>query len=176
MTDSTLQMYLPILMLVATWTIILWKQFRKLRRITEPNPTIEKVREYNRLKKVSGYYWIIFSLFGIMTITYALIPEFYYVFLPLDKFHHPLINVMGLLVMIIAIVWIIIAQIQIDKVFHKNSCNIENSSTIKLVRYSERILLLGMLVLFIGLFITITNIIGLLLVGTGLAIYTNVFC
>jgi len=175
MTDPTLQMYLPAFMLVATWLIIFWKQFRKVTRISDPAATNEIILEYNRLKRVSGYFWIIFSLFGVMTVFYSLVPEFYYVFLPLDKFHHPLINVMGLLIMKIAIVWIVIAQVHIDKELFKYSRNIESLSAMELVRYSERMLLTGMLVLFIGFFTTITNFIGLLLVGLGLAIYLKMF-
>jgi len=45
----------------------------------------------------------------------------------------------------------------------------------ELVRYSERMLLTGMLVLFIGFFTTITNIIGLILVALGVAIYLKKF-
>lgn len=56
MIDPTLQMYLPAFMLVATWLIIFWKQFRKVSRITEPNATNKKIIEYNRLKKVSGFF------------------------------------------------------------------------------------------------------------------------
>lgn len=175
MTDPTLQMYLPAFMLVATWLIVFWKQFRKVTRITETSTDTEKILEYNRLKRVSLFFWVIFSVFGVMTVIYSLAPEFYYVFLPLDKFHHPLINVMGLLIMKIAIVWIVIAQIHIDKELYKYSRNIESLSVMELVRYSERMLLTGMLVLFIGFFTTITNIIGLVLVALGVAIYLKMF-
>lgn len=175
MTDPILQMYLPAFMLVATWLIIFWKQFRKVTRISDPTANNEKILEYNRLKRVSLFFWIIFSVFGIMTIIYSVVPEFYYVFIPLDTFHHPLINVMGLLIMKIAIVWIVIAQVHIDKELFKYSRNIESLSAMELVRYSERMLLTGMLVLFIGFFTTITNIIGLILVALGVAIYLKMF-
>lgn len=175
MTDPTLQMYLPAFMLVATWLIIFWKQFRKVTLISDLTATNEKILEYNRLKRVSGYFWIIFSVFGIMTIIYSVLPELYYLFLPLDTFHHPLINVMGLLIMKIAIVWILIAQVHIDKELYKYSRNIESLSAMELVHYSERMLLTGMLVLFIGFFTTITNIIGLVLVSLGVTIYLKMF-
>lgn len=175
MTDPTLQMYLPAFMLVATWLIVFWKQFRKVTKISELTGTKEKILEFNRLKRVSGYFWIIFSVFGIMTVIYSVLPELYYLFIPLDTFHHPLINLMGLLIMKIAIVWIVIAQIHIDKELYKYSRNIESLSTMELVRYSERMLLTGMLVFFIGFFTTITNIIGLVLVGLGVTIYLKMF-
>lgn len=175
MTDPTLQMYLPAFMVIATWLIVFWKQFRKISRIPEPEPTNEKIVEYNRLKRISMLFWIIFSLFGVMTIIYSLLPEFYYIFLPLDIFHHPLINVIGLLIMKIAIVLIVVAQVHIDKEIYKYSRNIESLSAMELVRYSEKMLLTGMLVLFIGFFTTITNLIGLLLVVIGVIIYLKLF-
>lgn len=175
MTDPGLQIYLPAFMLVATWLIIFWQQFRKITQITETTSNIDKIREYNRLRRVSGYFWIIFSVFGVMTIIYSLLPDLYYLFIPLDKFHHPIINSIGLLILKIAIVWIVIAQIHIDKELYKYSRNIESLSAMELVRYSERMLLTGMLVLFIGFFTTITNIIGLLLVALGIFIYFKLF-
>lgn len=152
-----------------------WKQFRAVTQITETTPNVDKAREYNRLKRVSSYFWIIFSVFGIMTIIYSLLPDFYYLFIPLDKFHHPILNSIGLLILKIAIVWIVIAQIHIDKELYKYSRNIESLSAMELVRCSERMLLTGMLVLFIGFFTTITNIIGLLLVASGFFIYLKIF-
>lgn len=175
MTDPALQMYIPAFMLVASWLIIFWKQFRKVTRIYDSNPTSHKIVEYDRLRRVSGFYWIIFSLFGLMTIVYTIFPELYFVFLPLDKFHHPLINQIGLLLMKIAIVWIVIAQIHIDKELYKYSRDIESLSAMELVHYSEKMLLTGILVLFVGFFTTITNIIGLILVVIGVTIYLKMF-
>ena len=152
MTDPGLQMYLPAFMLVATWLMIFWKQFRKITHIAEVKIDVDKIKEYSRLKRVSGYFWLIFSVFGIMTIIYSLLPDFYYIFIPLDKFHHPVINSIGLLIMKIAIVWIAIAQIHIDKELYKYSRDIESLSAMELVHYSEQMLLTGMLVLFIGFF------------------------
>lgn len=175
MTDPLLQMYLPIFMLMATWLIVFWKFFRKGTVLRETFQDMEIEMKYNRLKRVGVVFWLIFCVFGIMTVIYSIVPEFYYLFLPLDMFHHPVINSMGLLIMKIALVWIVIAQIHIDKELYKYSRNIENLSAMELVRYSEKMLLAGMLVLFIGFFTTITNIIGLFLVGFGLAIYFRVF-
>lgn len=175
MTDPLLQMHLPAVMLVATWLIIFWGQFRKVTRITEETANVDKITQYNRLKRVGRYFWIIFSVFGLMTIVYSLLPEFYYLFIPLDKFHHPLINSIGLLILKIAIVWIVVAQLHIDKELYKYARNIKSLSAMELVRYSERMLLTGLLVLFIGVVTTITNIIGLVLVVLGIAIYVKIF-
>jgi len=175
MTDPILQIYLPVFMLVATWLIVFWKQFRKAKRFTVVSINNVKLKEYNRLKKASRFFGIIYTVFGVMTIIYSLFPQLYFVFLPLDKFHQPLINELGLIIIRVAIVWIVFAQIYIDKLLHKYSQNIERLSALDLARYSELMLLTGMLVLFIGFFTTITNLIGLVLVALCVVIYLRMF-
>lgn len=176
MTDPILQMYIPAFMLVAACLTIFWALFRKNSNRPMTTPDSEVIKSYKRLKRVSRYFWIIFTIFGIMAIIYSAFPEFYYLFLPLDQFHHPVINTIGLLIMKISILWIVLAQIHIDKELYKYSRDIESLSAMELVRYSEKMLITGMLVLFIGFFTTITNIIGLLLVVSGVLIYFNLFC
>lgn len=168
-------MYLPALMLIATWLILFWKQFRKATDVTEKIPNTDRTIEYNHLKKINGYFWIIFSVFCVITAIYSLFPNLYFIFIPLDKFHHPIINTMGLLIMTIAIVWIVIAQVNIDKELYKYSNNIDGLPAMKLIRYSERMLLSGMLALFIGFTTTVTNIMGLILVILGIIIYFKTF-
>ncbi|MCH7414307.1 hypothetical protein MM213_12485 [Belliella sp. R4-6] len=175
MTDPTLQIYLPAFMLVVTCLIVFWNRFRKTSKLTETLPTTKKIAEYNRLKKGSGHFWLIFSVFGVMIIIYSVIPEFYFLFVPLDIFHHPLINLVGLLIVKIAIIWIVVAQIHIDKELFKYSINFEKLSGMQLIRYSEKMLITGMLILFIGVFTTITNIIGLLLVSMSSVVYLKTF-
>jgi hypothetical protein len=175
MTDPILQMYLLAFMLLATILIIFWEQFRKVTQTSKALANFDTIVKYSRLKRMSLIFLMIFSAFGVMTVIYSLLPEFYYLFIPLDVFHHPLINVIGLFIMKIAIVWIAVAQIHIDKELYKYSRNIESLSAMELVSYSEKMLLTGMLVLFVGFFTTITNFVGLILVGLGIAIYLKMF-
>ncbi|UXP31139.1 hypothetical protein N6H18_12350 [Reichenbachiella agarivorans] len=175
MTDPSLQMFLLAFMVVTTWMMVFWAQFRKLISIKVEAKNIEEIARYNRLKRISGWYWLIFSVFGVMTVIYAVAPDFYFLFMPLDMFHHPVINTMGLLILKISIVWIVIAQLDIDKELYKYSRNINSLSAMELVNYTERKLLTGMLVLFVGYFITITNLIGLLLVIVSFVVHANVF-
>ncbi|MBZ9651819.1 hypothetical protein [Psychroflexus montanilacus] len=175
MTDQNLQIYIIVFILVSTWLLFFWKQFRKITQISNSTSKVNNAIKYNRLKRVSNYFWLIFSVFGLMAIIYSLFPGLYFLFLPLDKFHHPIINSIGLLILKIAIIWIVIAQIHIDKELYKYSKNIESLSAMELLRYSERMLISGMLVLFIGFLTTITNIIGFLLVALGIFIYFKLF-
>ncbi|UXX78654.1 hypothetical protein N7E81_14935 [Reichenbachiella carrageenanivorans] len=106
-----------------------------------------------------------------MTIIYATVPDLYFVFLPLDIFHHPFINITGMLIIKLAIVWIIVAQIHIDKELFKYRRDMESLTAMELVSYSEGILLSGMLIFFLGIFITITNVVGMILILLGMLFF-----
>jgi hypothetical protein len=175
MTDPTLQNYLLAFMIVTTWLMVFWKQFRRFSSSKMETTRVDDMLRYSRLKRISGWYWLIFSAFGLMTIIYSAMPEFYFLFLPLDVFHHPVINTMGLLILIVSVVWIVVAQLHIDKELYKYTRNINSLAAMELVSYAERNLFAGMLILFIGFFTTITNIVGLLLVITGFVVYAKGF-
>lgn len=174
MTDPMLQIYLLAIMIVVVWLLLFWKQFRR-HAVPERFTDAGKMNEYNRLKRISGIYWIILSLFGGMVIVYAVLPGAYFLFLPIKIFDHPLINTIGLMILKIAVVWIVIAQLHIDKEVYKYFRNIESLTAMELVRYSERMLLSGMLVLFVGIFITITNVVGFILSAIGCFIFFRTF-
>lgn len=175
MTDPSLQIYLLAFMIVTTWLMLFWKQIRKLTPFSAQAADADQRLRFSRLKRISKFYWITFSLFGIMTIVYAAMPKLYFVFLPLDVFHHPVINQMGLLILKIAVVWIVIAQLSIDKEIYKYSRDIESLSAMELVNYSERMLIMGMTVLFIGYVTTITNVVGFILVLMSIVQYIRIF-
>lgn len=96
MPNPKLQVYLMAFMVVVTLIILFWNKLRLDRFSIKEVARPEMVKEYKLLKRISGYYWLIFSCFGLMTIVYAGLPQFYYLFLPLDAFDLPVINTMGL--------------------------------------------------------------------------------
>ncbi|MEQ6167174.1 hypothetical protein AAOE16_08265 [Ekhidna sp. MALMAid0563] len=172
MTDPLLQIYLMACMVVAMAILVFWGQFRKRLKLSA-HESPDKLINYKRIKRVSSVFWIIFSLFGIMIIIYCVAPDLYFLFVPLDAFHHPLINNIGLLITKLAIAWIIVAQIHIDKELFKYSRDIESLSAMELVSYSEGMLLSGMLVLFLGIFTTITNVVGVILTVIGVLFFVK---
>ncbi|GGF24096.1 hypothetical protein [Echinicola rosea] len=175
MPNPKLQVYLMAFMVVVTLVILFWNKLRMDRFSIKEVARPEMVKEYKLLKRISGYYWLIFSCFGLMTIVYAGLPQFYYIFLPLDAFDLPVINTMGLLILGVSLVWIIIAQIQIDKELYRLSRNIEKLEAMEMVRFSERLLISGMFILFLGFSTTITNITGIALVLISGFIYLKQF-
>lgn len=174
MVDPALQMQLSAYLIVVLLITFLWQSIRKVTPLKHYG-NIREVKEYNRLKRVSGIYWGILFLISLMTFIYVVFPHFYFIFIPLDFFHHPLINLVGLILLKIAVLWIVIAQLQIDKELYKHSRNIESMSVMELIHYSERMLLSGFLIFFVGVFVTITNLFAILFALIALFTYANTF-
>jgi hypothetical protein len=170
MTDPMLQMNLPAYLIMAVWLIVFWQSFRKAIRL-KSNGEQKNLDSYNRLRKVGLFFWIILIIFSVMIVIYSALPSAYYVFIPLEQFNHPIINVLGLLILKISIVWIVVAQLHIDKEVFKFYRNIENLGALELLKYSEKMLLSGIVILFLGIVVTITNIVGLFLFFLGLSFY-----
>lgn len=162
MKDPILQIYLPTFMLVFVGLTFFWGWLRKAISLKE-YAQATTITQYNRLKRIDAIFRFIFAVFGLMTIIYSTLPELYYIFIPFDIFHHPIINGLGLLILKVAVAWIVAAQIQIDKELYKYSRDMSDLKAMELLYYSETILLKGMLIMFIGMFVTITNLVGILL-------------
>ena len=157
-------------MLTAMCILFLWGHFRKNRAVAAAIST-ERKADYQRIRRISRVFWLVFLVFSVMVFIYVVFPHLYYVFLPMDMFHHPVINSIGLLTIKVAIAWIVVAQLHIDKELFKYLNNIESMPAMKLVWYSEGMLIAGMLVLFVGIVITITNVVGLALAASSVVFF-----
>jgi hypothetical protein len=75
----------------------------------------------------------------------------------------------------LSLVWILIAQIQLDRELYKYSRKIDNLEAMELIHFSEKTLLSGILLLFLGFLITITSITGIFLVLVSFVLYFKNF-
>jgi hypothetical protein len=174
MPDKTLQIYLPSFLFAFLLITFFWKWIRHLLKMNT-FPNIEETTNYKRVKRVDIAYRIIFMVFAIMIMIYTFYPNLYFIFIPLEPFDHPIINSFGLLVLKIAFILVVTAQVHIDKELYKYSRDISNLKAMELVHYSERIMLGGLALMFVGIFVTITNIIAILAALLGLFVYLRVF-
>jgi hypothetical protein len=170
MGSEVLKIFLPSFIILFICITFFWKWFRKATR-ADVYKDIEKTANYPRLKRINIVFKITLLLFGLMTLIYTFFPEFYFIFMPLDQFDHPLINSVGLLALKISLIWMLVAQLHIDKEVYKYSRNTENLSLMELVYFSERMFLSGLMVMFIGMFVTITNAVGIALGLTSIFLY-----
>ncbi|MCE3226067.1 MAG: rane protein [Bacteroidetes bacterium] len=174
MNDHSLQTYLPAFLVAFVLITFLWKWMRRFFRMKEYDDIENKV-SYQRFKRIDTIFKIIFFLFCLMIIVYVFVPEFYSIFIPIESCDHPFINSIGLLILKAAFVWIVVAQVSIDKELYKYSRDINSLKAMELVYYSEQMLLGGLAVMFVGMFVTLTNVVGIIIGIVAVIIYLKVF-
>lgn len=172
MGSEVLKIFLPAFIVVFVLITFFWKWFRRLIRL-EVYRKLEQTVSYKRVKRINGVFLVLFFLYVIMTFVYSLLPEMYYVFVPFESFDHPLINSAGVLLLKAALIWMIVAQLHIDKELYKYSRKSGDLTLMELVYFSERMFLGGLTVMFVGMFVTITNLIGILAGLISLYFYYN---
>jgi hypothetical protein len=168
MTDDLLKLYLPwvvaLFMLVAFW--------RSVEFVITYEPFLcRKYKLYHHLKKVRNQLTFILVLFRIMTITYAYLPTYYRFFLPIDRLNHPLINSVGFMALKISFAWAVVSQILFEREILKYGT--EKDVNPRLIYYAEVRLLKGTLLMFVSMVVTISNVIGILLLFVALLIYLH---
>lgn len=171
MTDPILQMHLPAFMIVSSITIFFWHRFRKAFPSNGTLSNEHPFNKYSRFKRINPSIKVVFGVFILMIVIYSYYPQGYSVFIPLDIFHHPVINMTGLLILKVALVFIVIAQLHLDNELYKFRRNVNDLSSMELVRHYEIVLTRGILVLFVGTVVTITNVVGIILTSIAFSIY-----
>jgi len=170
MTEEVLKLYLPGFIVVFIWIAFFWRSFRKFSGIYK-NFSAEYKISYNRFKRINILYRGILIIFFIMITVFAFIPKLYKWFFPIDQLNHPAINVTGFLILKIALVWVLVAQIILDREIHKYSRDVQSLAAMEMVYSAEKNFLRGLIVMFIGMFVTLSNVISIMLVIFGVIVY-----
>lgn len=162
MYQDSLRLFLPSFMLTFLGIIFIWEIVRKSK-----NSSQKIIFNDNRLLKKISHIDFLYKLFliflSIAGISFAYLPEYYNFLLPIEPLDHPLINGIGILMLKISMIWIIIAQVFIDKELFKLKEKITDINTTKLFFYSQRALMSGLLLLFISFFVTISSVVSILI-------------
>ena len=79
----------------------------------------------------------------------------------------------NMLFWILNVVWMIVGQLHIDKELYKYSRKSGDLSLMELVYFSERMFLGGLTVMFVGMFVTITNVVGIIAGLVSVLFYYN---
>lgn len=92
---------------------------------------------------------------------YAYFPEYYRITGPIDILDHPVINTIGVLVLKLSLFWMILAQFNIERTIALINSGIDQMTYDKLLSYSAKLILSGMLIMFFGFFITIFSVMAI---------------
>jgi hypothetical protein len=162
MYQDSLRLFLPSFMITFLGIIFIWEFVRK-RKNSSHKVQFDDNRILKKITQIGFLYKLILVFLSVAGISFAYLPEYYRFLLPIEPLDHPIINGIGILMLKISMIWIIIAQVLIDKELFKLKEKITDINTTKLFFYSQRALMSGLLLLFISFSVTISSVIAILI-------------
>lgn len=141
--------FLPVFMITFMLSLFLWNEYRK------KNLSIH--RKNKKFESVNNKFYLMFIAAFLITLLYSFAPDIYQYLLPIEVLDQPLINVTGIQILKASLIWIIIYQFKLTslwKLFFKK--DIEEDENY-LHAYSDKVLMAGLVLMFLGLFITISS-------------------
>ena len=154
--------------IIFLWLIFFWGSFRWFVFVGNK---AEQCRTYNRKRYLHPVYSFFAAVFLMMMVLYSFFPHVYSIFVPIKKLDHPVINSIGVLIIKISFIWLIISKIILDKRIMLYSKDAGNPSHMMKVHMAEDKTIKGLLLMFIGVFVTISNFAGILLCLASLVFY-----
>ena len=159
--------FLPAFMIIFLMCLFLWNEYRK-KSLTIP-------KKNNKCEGVNSKFYFMFIIAFFITLLYSFAPDIYQYLLPIEELDQPLINVTGIQILKASLMWVIIYQFKVTslwKLFFKN--NIEKDENY-LHTYSDKVLMGGLLLMFFGLFITISSLAAIILFVLSIIQYNKHF-
>lgn len=164
-----LQIFLPAFMIVFLGTISAWSHVRRNKSV-QLSSFHRKIFK-TELKLVDLFFKVLLFISVALAVVYAYFPDYYYLAGPIDWLDIPIVNAIGVLVLKTSLVWIVMAQFNIERTIALFNSGIERGSLHKLLSYSQKLLLTGMLLMFFGLFITISSIVAIFICVTAALLF-----
>lgn len=168
MNREILEIFLPAFMIVFFGLLSLWAKFRKRPKA---ELLISKTVVYKKVLVIDTVFKIMLISLVLIVFIYTYFPEYYIVFAPIDFLDHPIINTIGVLILKVSLAWLVIAQLTIDKSAFMIKSGIEVWNHNRLILYSEKLLLSGMLIMFFGFFVTISSVVSIVICSIGFVLF-----
>jgi hypothetical protein len=172
MNNTMLQIFLPAFMIVFVGTISVWSHIRKNKSV-QLTSTHRKIIK-TELRMIDLFFKILLLFSGSLAIVYAYFPEYYYLAGPIDWLDIPIVNTIGVLILKISLIWIVLAQFNIEKTIALFNSGVESGSFHKLLSYSQKLILTGMLIMFFGFFVTISSIVAIFIFITATLLFDRI--
>ncbi len=159
-------------MIVFYGTILLWSHIRKHKnvRLTHSHRKVLTAE----LRLVDVFFKILLFLSIVLAVVYAYFPEYYYLSGPIDSLDIPVVNFAGVLVLGTSLIWVVMAQFNVEKTIALLNSGVEKNTFGKLLYYSQKMILTGMLIMFFGLFIAISSVMAILICVTAVVLFDRV--
>lgn len=159
MDTDALQFFLPVFMIVFFGLVSVWARVRKAKKVKTIGPPDDAF--LTRVRFADSLFRVLLVISISIAVLYSYFPEYYYLTGPIDALDHPLINAVGVLILKVSLFWIVLAQFNIERTIALLNSGIERKSYNWLISYSEKLILTGMLIMFLGLFVTISSVVAI---------------
>jgi hypothetical protein len=171
MDQHTLQIFLPAFMVVFFGTLSLWSHLRKNKSIRLLAADRKKIQP--ELLLVDAFFKVLLVLAMMIALMYAFFPEYYFVAGPIPLLDNPVVNLIGVLVLTTSLFWMVMAQFNIERTIALINSGVKELRFDQLLSYSQKLLLTGMLIMFIGLFITISSVLAIIICVTAIFLFNR---
>jgi hypothetical protein len=152
------------------WIILGWATFSSFFGITDLQHSLARSK-YDRLKKIHIAYKIILILFVAVDYTAFFFPSLNKYYYPISLLNNDSINIIGLVILLLALLYILYAQRRLDKELHHYYYESEEKNMNLSVPSAENHLLTGILLMFVGMFVIISTIVTALLVVSAFIVF-----
>lgn len=159
--------FLPIFMIAFMACLFLWNEFRKKKLAINKGSKI--------LERVNYKFYLMFMGALLIAFLYSFAPDLYQYLLPIEDLDHPFINFTGIQILKASLIWIIIYQFKLTSlwtIFFRNRVDEDEDN---LHVYSHKVLMGGLVLMFLGLFVTISSFAAILLVTLAFMEYNKYF-
>ena len=165
--EPMLKYLLPIYLVVFFFSAFFWRSYR-VWKATGINPFVlgstNSAHDY-----IGKVFKLVFVLITATVIVYSVSSEAYNYLIPISWLQHPVIQVTGLALLMLSLVWTLIAQAQMGDSWR---IGIDAKRKTELVqrgvfRFSRNPIFLGMIITLVGLFLVMPNAVTLLILVLG---------
>lgn len=173
MTSQTLQFWLPILVTVFLGLIYVWSVIRKNRPISIQGDVDKKLlKKWLGIRLITKVLRVLLMIATFIVISFSYFPDLYSIFYPFHALDRLDINLLGFIIMLFSVVWMLVAQVKLSRKIVKDRDRQSNSpSNVQEIFTFEENILLGILIMLCGVFISISSLLALIVSLVSLSIY-----
>lgn len=167
----------PLLAFVFAFYIltVIWAEVRRYHpQVAGALSTLSK-QDSTLLLRKGRLYRSLIMMFSTIVFCFTLYPSIYKTFVPIKMLDTTLINVTGVILLFISLIWIVVAQSDFDSEIFSNEIVSRKMNDEELAMYSKKISA-GYLIMFAGLTLTLANMVSVLLLffAYGIHLHTKI--
>lgn len=173
MTSEDLKFWLPVLFTIYLGMIYFWSMLRSSKPIKIHGEVDKKfLRKWLGIRIISKIFRILLMISTFIILSFSYFPGLYSIFYPFHALDRLDINMLGFAVLLFAVCWMLVTQFQLGSKIIKYRKNAYDSPPkAQEIFTSEENILLGILIMLCGIFISISSLIALIISLASIIIY-----